>query len=332
MKVSLSPAKPPAKPPAKICHNPPNPSPSDGIAILEAAKNGDIHAAYRLYKEGSYPKDAVLIGVSVELAEYGSIGPGAKEYFRKLATTHSASQNGHLVIPIPLNATFKDKELSCLETLSLPQIVARDLEGLDGVVVPGDEFNFPALRADLNPRQAILEYSGRMEYHDHPTIYGESAKDFYLKHGDHALNPHPESLIYEAELLSQLKKTDQIVMTSCHGTQMYAVLAGAHLLADIEGHNTWKPGRITIDPDSMAYEYQGPLDETSWHIHKLAIDPKGLPSHLKVVGTSDGVVEIIEEKEGKPYYGYQTHPEFVPHHPSLEAFVSSVIERHSLRK
>lgn len=306
----------------------PSTTPSrDNLQIFDAVKEGDLGQIRDLFDQGKYPADAVLVGVMVELEPEGSIGPGAGEYFKSIGQAYPESSKGRPVIPVPINSLSQlhspDQDVETLKG-----VVKAELEKFDGIVIPGDPFNFPPIRKSQDPQKALREYDGKPDLHDDMTIYGSSAREFYKKFPDHALNPLTASLNFEAEMVRQLRKSDRPVMASCHGMQMYAVMQGATMVAGITGHNHEGPDDVPVKPGSMAHGYLGDMDSTSLHIHKLGLDSQGLPQNLEVVGEMEGVVEIIEEQFGKPVVAYQSHPEFVRHHPSIEFFVSAVVQRH----
>lgn len=302
------------------------------LPILNAARQGDLDQVAALREQGAFPRDSILIGISTELDRKESVGPGIYEYFKRLADTDVARQMGKVVIPVPINSDYSGRipqGVSGQERLDhLKNLVKKDVAGLDGVVVPGDPYNFPALRGDIPIRDAIHTYPGPVDAHDFPSIYGITAREFYERYPDHKLNPCPDSIQYEAVLLDQVAPTDQVVMTSCHGTQIYALLQGAKMVAGIAGHNDSKPHLTKLKPGSLNHALLGDEDRVTRHVHKLALDGDSMPEGLEVTGVSDGHVEVIEEKQGKPYYGYQPHPEFTEGHPAIEAFVGSVIQRH----
>lgn len=302
------------------------------LPIVQAAKNADIHEIQRLYQAGEYPDEAILIGVAIELAPWGRYGCGPQEYFKNLVCTQAAAKAEKLVIPIPLDSTYKERLRQKYGEPSealLGRLIQDDLKNLDGVVIPGDMFRFPPIRADIPPIDALRAFNGSPDLGAEPTIFnhGMSGAEFFKKNTGYNLNPHPESIHYETALISALRNTDRIVMTSCHGTQIYAVYQGAKMISDITGHNDKSPQLVSVSHGSMSHGIIGNTDNTSLHIHVLALSKEGFPEQLEIVGTHGDVVEIIEEKHGKPYYGYQSHPEFVMNHPFIEAFVGSVICR-----
>ena len=284
--------------------------------IIMAARKGDFRQVYSLYQKGQYPRDAILIGVCVEMDDNADVNPYVEAFFKSLgkATTPKSG----LVIPVPMDSTAY--HLPCGNALR--GYVLRDLEGLDGVVIPGNNFNLPALRADLSPSDAVGLYTGKPHLGADMSIYDESSAGFYASHRDHRLNPDPRSLNYEAELIRVMEHSDRPLMASCHGTQLYAVMHGAHLVADIKGHNDGRPHPVHIDKGSMAWFYAGGIDDVAPHNHRLAIKEASLPSYLHAVGKSDDVVEILENQYHKNHYLYQSHPELVAHHVALKAFVS----------
>lgn len=309
--------------------------------IMEACNRGDIHRVHELYKKGMYPKDAILIGMPLEIAQNGSIGDGARHYFKNLTTTLSSQKHMKTIIPIPLNSFYLERIGDSTDEIQkrrkLRNLVREDIKALDGIVFPGDQFNFPPIMANKDPYEEILKYDGKKVLHDEETIYsfnGKSltGKEFYELYPQHKLNPNAQSLHYEAELVRQLGNKDKPIMCSCHGVQMFSIMKGAHMLAGIVGHNNKEPMKTVISPKTTAHAYLGDSDDTSLHIHKLALDPK-VPKGLKVVGQTDNVVEILEETTPNkpPSYLFQSHPEFVKNHPALESFVASVIQ-HNLKK
>lgn len=314
---------------------------SGNYEILDAAKNGDIHRVYELYKIGLYPKNAILIGMPLEISPNGSIGEGARQYFRNLPNTNIAKKSNKVVLPIPLNSFYLDIignfNDESQKRYKLKKLVREDLRKLDGIVIPGDHFNFPPIKDNKDPYEAIFEYEGKKDFHNETTIYSLNdknltGKEFYKVYPEHKLNPNAQSLHYEAELVNQLKNTDKPVMCSCHGIQMFAIMHGAKMIAGVMGHNEKKPMPTIIMPNSMALGYLGDIDKTSLHIHKLALSSK-MPRGLKVVGHSNNIVEVVEETTPNkpPSFLFQCHPEFVKNHPAMESFVMSVIQ-HNLKK
>lgn len=301
-------------------------------AIFEASRAGDIEKVGELYRKGLYPKEAILIGIAVELSSKGSIGQGAKEYFKSLTDTEIAKRFGKSILVVPLNSFYTERIDNCFQgdelKSKLKELVSEDIKKLDGVVIPGDNFNLPPIKANNDPLESFLNYTGEREYHTEDTIYGLPPKEFYAKFPEHKINPNSQGLHYEAHLIKALMNTDKIVMSSCHGTQIYAVMQGAKMIAGIEGHNDKKPHKTEIKPHTMTYGYVGKLEDSALHIHKLGINPDNTPKGIEVVGISDGFVEIIEETHsGRPYYGFQSHPEFIRNHPAIENFVGAVIQR-----
>jgi GMP synthase-like glutamine amidotransferase len=300
--------------------------------FYQASREGDIKKIYELYQEGNYPKNSILIGIPLELSCNGSIGEGAKEYFKSIVDSNAAKKSDKPVFLIPLNSFYSERIGNDFtrEDLkkNLRKLIRKDIEKLDAIVIPGDNFNFPPIDSTKDTYEAILDYQGKKDYTINQTIYGVSSKDFYEKYPEHKINPNVDALVYESQLVKELMNTDKIVMSSCHGTQMYAVMNGAKMLAGIEGHNNKEAQYTEIKPNSMAYNYIGKADERALHIHKLALNPTNMPLSLEVVGKCNGVVEIIEEtSSGRPYYGFQIHPEFIRNHPAIENFVAATIQR-----
>lgn len=311
-----------------------NNSKNDYNEIIEASRLGDIEKVYHLYKQGNYAKYSILIGMPVELSSKGYIGEGVRDYFKCIVNTNMAKKLNKSVLLIPMNSFYSERiDMNNSKEMlisSLIKLVDKDIKNFDGVIFPGDSFNFPAIRSNIDPFESILEYRGKKEYNNEETIYGLTAKEFYTKYPEHANNPNYESLHYEAALVKVLKKTDKVIMSSCHGTQLFAVMQGAKMVAGIQGHDDKKPHNIDIKPQSMTYGYIGKKETTAPHVHKLAINPENMPKGLEVVGSSNNIVEIIEETHsGRPYYGYQPHPEFIINHPSIENFVGAVIQRNN---
>jgi gamma-glutamyl-gamma-aminobutyrate hydrolase PuuD len=306
--------------------------------IIEFCRAGDIHKVHSLYQKGLYPKDAILIGMPLEISPNGSIGQGAKHYLKNLTTTFASQKHDKIILPIPLDSFYLNRISNFTDEnqkrRKLKNLVRNDIKALDGIVFPGDNFNFPPILANKGPYEAIMEYNGEKILHNEETIYsfnGKSltGKEFYELYPQHKINPNAQSLHYEAELIRQLENTNKPVMCSCHGVQVYSVMKGAHMLAGITGHNYKKPMKTEIAPDAVAHSYLGDVDNTALHIHKLALDPR-VPEGLKVVGKAGNVVEVLEETSPikAPSYLFQIHPEFVKNHPALESFVSSVIQHH----
>lgn len=320
--------------------------PNDGL-ILEIHKNTQTLRSPQ-YRE-HIPDNIVLVGVAMQgcSGQSDEVNQHAAEYLVKLAGTSKALCNDKLIIPVPLESSHVDNgalytQESKLKSLSgLKVQVSTDLIGLDGIVIPGDRFNVPAIQNNGDPYQNLMNSDGKKSNGPIETVYTLDGKNlteqnFNEAYPGHHLNPDPSIIHYETELLRQTSRTDLPLMCVCHGTQIFALMRGANMVAGIKGHQD-KYIDIEIAEGSMTEGYlgEGQTDSTSLSLHTLALDPNKPGDDLQVVGLSkDGVVKIIEEEvERKPHYLYQTHPEAYESgiHPSIIAFAESTAHHKNKR-
>lgn len=240
-----------------------------------------------------------------------------------------------------------NEDYTLKDPTQLKALVTRDIEKLDGFVIPGDIYNMPAIKESDNPYQALLHYDGTPKNSDAKTVYTLNGRnlteqEFNKEYPRHYLNPDPSIIHYEAEMLKQIDDKDIPVMCSCHGAQMFALMRGANMVAGLEGHDGFVV-QTKVSNDSMAKGYlaeepysefrdKAVSDDKSLSVHTLAIDPNKPGDGLVVVGVSeDGISKILEDKD-KPHFIYQSHPEKTHGiHSAIEAFSGSAIQ-HKIKK
>lgn len=320
--------------------------PNDGL-IQEIYKNTQTLRSSQ-YRD-HIPDNMVLVGVAMQgcSGQSDEVNQHAAEYLVKLAGTSKALCNDKLIIPVPLESSHVDNvalytQESKLKSLAgLKVQVSSDLIRLNGIVIPGDRFNVPAIKNDGDPYQNLMESDGKKRNGPIETVYTLDGKNlteqnFNKAYPEHHLNPDPSIIHYETELLRQTSRTDLPVMCVCHGTQIFALMRGANMVAGIQGHqNEYLDVEIAAGSMTEGYLGQGQTDSTSLSLHTLALDPNKPGDGLQVVGLSkDGIVKIIEDEvERKPHYLYQTHPEACGSgiHPSIIAFAESTAHHKNKR-
>lgn len=331
------------------------------------------------------PDNLVFIGLAMQGSSGNSreVNTCALDYVNKLPqvttsiqakpqteTTDKTKTTEKKIIVVPLESSHihNDNLYHANKTLKdvsqLKALVKNDIQRLNGIVIPGDWYNMPAIKETDNPYETLLSYDGIKHNGNNKTIYTKNGKnlteaEFNQAYPDHYLNTDPSVIHYETEFLKQITDTDIPVMCSCHGAQMFALMRGANMVAGLKGHAEASDSDIEdsilptletkIKPNSMAIGYMPDekwnetnkdevLDDRSISDHILAIAPQKRGDGLRVVGqSSDGVVKILEtETELKPSYLYQTHPEqskegTPPIHNALKAFVGSAIQHQTKR-
>lgn len=273
----------------------------------------------------------IKIGIVIEQSAAGSISAETKEYFKVLDRFIYHEDSLFHVVPVPLNAFISERGYSNghpekKEILS--HLVQKDLRGLSGVIIPGDDFNFPPFRISDDPLAEVMRYSGQKQIHDEETIYGMTAREFYRRNPDHLLNPHGDSLVYEGMLISLVYASPLPMLTACHGTLMYGYMNQARFVAGIEGHADHNVVKVKLRPDSKISHLLGEFDNLTLHYHTVAISLNGLPNHLIASGWDHNLVEILEDKNYPAYLGFQGHPELSPDHPAINLFVKQVLDNY----
>ena len=286
---------------------------------------------FQKFESGRENLDAVVrIGVVVEQAAKGTISLETREYFKVLKKTVILGNKLIGITPVPLNAFVRSRikfnQLSNVEKIAfITSLVEEDLKNVNAVVIPGDDFNFPAMRANQDPLTELLNYQGTKENHDEETIYGMTAREFNKFFPNHHLNPYPDSLLYEAILIKALSGTSMPILSACHGTMMFGFLRGARFRAGIKGHLNHNTRNTKTLPGSKAARMLGSFDTMTKHYHGMAMLKKNFPKSLIVSGWEGELVEILEDPQNPYYIGFQGHPELTPEHPALNFLIQNAI-------
>ena len=289
----------------------------------------DLQTIRHLYDAHQLPSKALFIGIPVEsIAQPQKNADEVLAYFNAIINTNNNRQeNEPMVIPVPvlsLPELITRNETIELQKQRIRDYVQREISNFDAVIIPGDNYNMPPFPKDVDPINAIMEHDGKRHRDQRPSIYGLNRDEFYELNPNHQLNPH--SLSTKVEAMSILFAIEQKmpIMTSCHGTQLYGLLKGAHMIYGILDHGSMQKHPVSIAPNSKMFDILGPFDRLSPHFHSLALSQSEFPSSLSIVGTFNGIIEIIEDKNKDDYFGFQSHPELANNHPAIAAWVRMV--------
>lgn len=221
------------------------------------------------------------------------------------------------------------KHRSINEQINLVEsYVSRELKLADALIIPGDDYNMPAFTTDKKPMEAIFDYHGKAILDLRPSIYLKSRRDFYLEYPKHRLNPNSLSLKVEAVSIRYAIAKGLPIFTSCHGTQLYAILQGAKLEAGLKDHGSLQQHPVNIQSGSQTARLIGAVDDQSPHFHSISISTRGLPKTIYAVGWYQNIIEIIEDRKKEDYFGYQSHPELVQEHKGFDAWIDRVVSKH----
>ena len=278
------------------------------------------------------PDLTVRIGIIVEDDPLGTIAPETQGYFKSLKLQKMIDGRLVEVEPIAINAFIRSRikiaGLSGTEvTSAVASLVKKDLQHIHGLVIPGDDFNFPPFRKNHDPIAELLAYNGKKESHSEKTIFNMTAKEFYQRFPKHLLNPYPDSLIYEGIAIKTLSGSSFPMLSSCHGTLMYGFLHGANFKAGIKGHISHNERKTQLLKGSKAFELLGPYDTITKHFHSIALLRAGFPSSLINSGWEEDLAEIIEDPQNPYYLGFQGHPELSPDHPALDFLIKRAVRQ-----